>query len=220
VTNDRPVTREPMFNAPWPAVLLVAAMVVAYGFQSFSGLGDALALQYGFAPADLDEGRLVTLLTYQFLHGGWPHVGMNAVWAFAFAPPVARLFGGRSFDGLAFFIFYLFCGALAAVGYAAFHAHQPYPPLVGASGAVAGLMGAGSRLLGRPTLAPITDRNVLGMAAVWAVLNIVLGAPPDRAGSGLAEAGSHHPPVASRLRNRPLWRTLIGRRHRTLRKRR
>jgi membrane associated rhomboid family serine protease len=175
VSNDQPAVREPILNAPWPAVALVAAMVAAYGAQSLSGAGDVLALQYGFAPADLDEGRLVTLVTYQFLHGGWAHVGMNAVWALAFAPPVARLFGAKPLGAAGFFIFYLVCGALAAVGYAAFHAHQPYPPLVGASGAVAGLMGAGSRLLGRRSLAPLTDRNVLGMAAIWAALNLVLG---------------------------------------------
>jgi membrane associated rhomboid family serine protease len=169
--------REPILNAPWPAMALIGAMVAAYAWQAYLA-SPAVVMDLGFAPADLDpdRGRLFSLFTYQFLHGGWPHVGMNAVWALAFAPPVARLLGPRPIGVAAFFAFYLVCGALAAIGFAALHPHQSYPALVGASGAVSGLMGAGSRLLNRwGELLPLRSRNVISMGATWAVINVVLG---------------------------------------------
>lgn len=176
MSDTIPGRREPILNAPWPALALVATLVLAYAAQTASGAGHGIARQYGFAPADLDEGRFLSLLTYQFLHGGWPHVGMNAVWALAFGPPVARLLGTRGLGVIGFFLFYLVCGALAAIGYGAFHAHQAYPPLVGASGAVAGLMGAGSRLIGRRSdLAGLADRRVIAMGVAWALINVLLG---------------------------------------------
>ena len=175
MSEQVPERREPLLNAPWPAVALVAAMVAAYVAQL--ALGDAaVAARYGFAPADLDEGRLFTLLTYQFLHGGWPHVGMNALWAMAFAPPVARLLGPAAAGVIAFFVFYLLCGAFAAIGFSLLQLHQAFPPLVGASGAVAGLMGAASRLIYRTEgLTPLTDRRVVTMGLAWGGINVVLG---------------------------------------------
>lgn len=171
-----PARREPAINAPWPVLVLLAAMTGAYLWQSHSPFEQGIIRSYGFVPADLDDGRFSTLATYQFLHGGWPHVAVNGVMALAFGPPVSRLVGWGVIGAALFFLFYLVCGAFAGLAYAAFHLHDANHQLIGASGAVAGLMGAAARLLyGRGGIAPLTDRRVLGFAAVWVGLNIALG---------------------------------------------
>lgn len=174
--DDRYGRREPMFLAPWPAVVLVAALAGAYVLQSLLGGPEVLGLRYGFTPADLDRGLFTTLVTYQFLHGGLAHVAINAVFALAMGSPVARLLGEDARGALAFFLFYLGCGVLAALGFAAFHLHEADSFLIGASGGVSGLFGAAIRLLGRHgSLAPLSDRRMLTMAGVILALNVVFG---------------------------------------------
>jgi membrane associated rhomboid family serine protease len=176
VTYREPPAREPAFNAPWPALVLVALIAGSYVVQRFSGAEDQLVATYGFVAADLDSWRLTTLVTHLFLHGGWAHVGMNAVMALAFAPPVSRLMGEDTFGALALVVFYLVCGACGGLAFAAMYPHDQSHQLIGASGAVSGLMGAAARLLYRPgTLAPLRDPQVLKFTAVWVVLNVVLG---------------------------------------------
>lgn len=167
---------EPAFNAPWPALVLVALIAGSYALQRFSGDEQALVTAYSFVASDLDVGRYSTLLTHVFLHGGWAHVGMNAVMCLAFAPPVARLLGEGAVGGAALFALYMVCGVAGGLAYAALHPHDGLHQLIGASGAVSGLMGAASRLLYRHgRLAPLLDRSVLGFAGVWVALNVVLG---------------------------------------------
>jgi membrane associated rhomboid family serine protease len=85
-----------------------------------------------------------TLLTYAFLHGAWPHVLLNTIWLLAFGPPVARRFGATGFLGFM---------AVTAVASALFHwafAQMDFVPLIGASGADSGLMGAATRFVFQP----------------------------------------------------------------------
>ena len=173
-TGDRP-RREPMFNAPWPAVAIVAVIVGAYGLQSILAPGDAGIRDWGFAPADLDRGRWLGLITVMFAHGGWAHALMNALAALAFGPPVARLMGLGWKGPLLFFLFYLTCGIISTLGYTALHLHSA-EPVVGASGAIAGLMGAAARLLGpeaRP-IAPIFSQPVISLGSSWLVVNALM----------------------------------------------
>jgi len=99
---------------------------------------------------------------------------MNAVGALAFAAPVARLMGGLK--GLAGFLsLYIACGVVAGGGYALLHLDGT-APLVGASGAVFGLIGAATRMLGgRGRILPLTDRRVLTAAAAWSGVNVLIG---------------------------------------------
>ena len=170
-----PTGREPIFNAPWPAVAIVAVIVIAYALQSALAPGDAGIQRWGFTPADLDHGRWPGLITMMFVHISWAHALMNAVAALAFGPPVARLMGpGIKGPGL-FFLFYLTCGVIAALGYTAMHLHSPVPA-AGASGAIAGLMGGASRMLGpeaRP-LAPLFSRQVLSFGGSWVLVNALM----------------------------------------------
>lgn len=169
-----PPGREPILNAPWPALALVALIVGGYAVQSRFDLQVA-AQAFAFAPAMLAEGRWERLFTALFLHGNWAHALMNGAFALAFGTPVARFFGGRIGGALAFFGFYLACGALSSLGYAALHPGSQ-AVVVGASGAVSGLMGAAARLIagGGQALGPILSRPVLGMGGAWVAVNLLI----------------------------------------------
>lgn len=161
-------------NAPWPVLTLIAVLIGAFAAQTFVGV-DKVADSLGFAPRDLLDGRVDTLVISIFLHGGWAHVLTNAAFALAFATPVSWRMGEDAKGAAAFFVFFLACGILANLGYALV-CFGGEVPAVGASGAVAGMMGAASRLMGRPgDLAPFRSRVVIGMAASWLAVNLVFG---------------------------------------------
>jgi membrane associated rhomboid family serine protease len=173
--EGRRPAREPMFNAPWTAMLLVALIVGGYALQSrFSQ--EAVLIPLAFSSAALAEGRWGTLLSALFLHGGWTHALMNAAFALAFGTPLARFLGSDARGAVTFFAFYLVCGVLSNLAFAAVHPGSA-ALVVGASGAVSGLMGAAARLMAGEgwRLGPIFSRTVLGMGAMWTVVNLVIG---------------------------------------------
>ncbi len=175
VPEAQPPARERMFNAPWPALAIVAAIVVAYVLQSTLAPGDEGTARWGFAPVDLIRRPWPGLLTVMFVHNGWAHALINALGALAFGPPVARLMGGGWKGPSLFLLFYLACGLIATLGYTAMHLHSA-EPVVGASGAIAGLMGGASRLLGpeaRP-ISPILSRPVISMGSGWVIVNALM----------------------------------------------
>ena len=133
-----------------------------------------------------------TLLTYAFLHGSWTHVLLNSVWLIAFGPPIARRFGsGR---------FLLFMAVTAIFSALAHWASAPmdFSPLIGASGADSGLMGAATRFMFQPGAplgpsAPIgepeiesipaaslrgvfVDRRAMIFLGIWLITNFIFGA--------------------------------------------
>jgi membrane associated rhomboid family serine protease len=163
-----------MFNAPWTLVVLCVGLIGLYALQSFT-MTEAQLESLVLTPAALIAGRWYTLLTSLFLHGSWPHVLMNSIAIIAFGPPTARLTGGSLRGAAVFFAFYLTCGVLAGLGFVLCDPHDT-SPVVGASGAVSGLLGAASRLIqGRGRVGPILGSTVLGMGAAWAIVNVVLG---------------------------------------------
>ena len=166
-----PPGRERIFNAPLTVVLIAVSMPVLFFFQQrLPDEGASMA----FAPADLADGRWGTLFTSMLLHGGWAHAIMNAIAALAFGAPVARLFGDR-IGPTVFLLFYVACGALAALGYGLIHWGSTQA-MVGASGAVFGLIGAATRLMGgRGRVLPLTDRRVLSASLAWMAVNVVVG---------------------------------------------
>jgi membrane associated rhomboid family serine protease len=96
-------------------------------------INDSPFRKYGFIPADQ---RPETLFTYMFVHGGWLHLLGNLLFLYLMGPFVEDLWGRPIYAA-----FYLLVGMLSALLYA-----QHYPdftgPLIGASGAIAGVMGA------------------------------------------------------------------------------
>jgi len=75
----------------------------------------------------------VPLITHQFLHGGWLHVIGNMLYLWIFGDNVEDSMGSLPFLG-----FYLLCGVIAAIG----QSLVAPAPMVGASGAIAGVLGA------------------------------------------------------------------------------
>lgn len=172
---------ERMFNAPWPAVAVAGVILASYAAQ---GLLPDQGQAYALFPAEVMAGHPLGLLTSLFLHGGWPHALMNAAFGLAFGAPVARLFGLKPAGVLAFFIFYLLCGVLAGLAFVALN-QTGLNPVVGASGAVAGLMGAAARLMERrDELGSPFSRSALSMAAAWIIVNLLIAVTGLAPGSG------------------------------------
>ena len=123
----------------WPAKaldLVVRANTDPVALEQARAMRDLHALSGGPKPW--------TLLTYAFLHGSWTHVLLNTIWLFAFGPPVARRFGSAQF---------LVFMAVTAIASALAHwasAPMDFSPLIGASGADSGLMGAATRFMFQP----------------------------------------------------------------------
>jgi membrane associated rhomboid family serine protease len=83
-----------------------------------------------------DKIPFVSVLSAMFLHGGWLHLLGNMLFLWIFGNNVEDRFGR-----LRFLLFYLFCGYTAAYGFA-FASPDSTEPLIGASGAIAGVLGA------------------------------------------------------------------------------
>jgi len=178
--------RERIFNAPLPPLLVALSMPILFFLQE--RLPDE-GLRWAFFPNTLvNGGWWPGVLTSMALHGGWAHALMNAGFALAFGPPVARLFRGLK-GGFIFFAYYIVCGLVGTLGYGLVHLGGD-APMVGASGAVTGLLGGAIRLLGTGgRLRPLTDRTVVTTGAVILILNAatgLIGFAPGVEGAGIA----------------------------------
>ena len=125
----------PSRTTPYITVTIIVLNVLAWLFElALPPDVRTLFLQvYGVVPADF---HATTLITSMFLHGGWMHVLGNMWYLWIFGDNVEdRLGHGR------FIVFYLLCGIIAALGQIAIDPGSTLPT-IGASGAIAGVMGA------------------------------------------------------------------------------
>ena len=125
----------PSRSTPVVTMALLAVNVVVFLYQWSLGerAGTAFVFEWGVIPADF---TVLTMFTSMFLHGGFLHAGGNMLYLWIFGDNVEdRLGKGR------FLFFYLLCGAAAAIGQILINPDSRIP-MVGASGAVAGVMGA------------------------------------------------------------------------------
>jgi len=99
--------------------------------------GDSFVKSWSVTPADIVAGRhWITILTAMFMHGSWSHIIGNMIFLWAFGPEVEDLMGrGR------YLAFYLLGGLVAALAQVAAAPDSTVPNL-GASGAIAAVMGA------------------------------------------------------------------------------
>jgi membrane associated rhomboid family serine protease len=115
--------------------LLIVANVIAFILE-LNG-GDRFVLQWSAIPIRVMHGRhLITLLTSMFMHGGWMHIIGNMLYLWVFGPEIEDAMGsGR-------FLFFYLAGGLVAM--LAQVAADPLSriPVLGASGAIAAVMGA------------------------------------------------------------------------------
>jgi membrane associated rhomboid family serine protease len=168
--------REPILNVnlPLAPLALAASIVGAYAAQSTMA-SDAFVEANAFSWLNLMDGNWQSLFISLFLHAGWDHALMNAVFILAFGTPVARYTGPGPRGATAFLLFYLVCGVLASLGFGFLHQHE-IGGLVGASGAGAGLMGAAARLIGgRGDTGRVFSPVVLGMGGAVIAINLVVG---------------------------------------------
>ncbi|WP_303721718.1 rhomboid family intramembrane serine protease [Malonomonas rubra] len=100
-------------------------------YQNISAY-DLLVFEYGFRPAQFS---LATLFAYQFLHGGFMHLAGNTIYLFIFGDNVEFRLGR-----IRFLLVYLICGVAAGLFFALF-AGNSQVPLIGASGAISGVLG-------------------------------------------------------------------------------
>ena len=99
--------------------------------------GDEFVKQWALVPADIVAGRhWITILTAMFMHGGWMHITGNMVFLWAFGPEVED-----AMPRLGYLAFYLLSGLVASLAQIAAMPGSTVPNL-GASGAIAGVMGA------------------------------------------------------------------------------
>ncbi|MGA7676085.1 MAG: rhomboid family intramembrane serine protease [Rhizomicrobium sp.] len=177
--------REPFLHAPASVLWLIGALVLAHVARvaAPAALSDDLLTQYAFIPARYGAsfgtsglfGLMAPFVSYMFLHADFVHLGVNCVWLLAFGPIVARRYGT-----MLFLLFFAVCGVAGAATYLAFDWGSP-EGVIGASGAISGLMAAGIRMypwpgspMARP-MAPIFSSPVLLFTGFWLVTNLLFG---------------------------------------------
>ncbi len=121
-------------------VPLVTALIIFVNvlvFVSELMRGETFVKQWSAVPAQIVSGHhWITILTAMFMHGSWSHIIGNMIFLWAFAPEIEDAMGrGR------YLVFYLFGGLVAMLAQVLADAHSTVPNL-GASGAIAAVMGA------------------------------------------------------------------------------
>lgn len=128
---------------------LIAACVLVFLWQASldTGAGRAAVFSLGMIPARLFGFRELsaelasvpawaTVVTSMFMHGGWMHLGGNMLFLWIFGDNVEDSMGHVRFA-----LFYLLCGAVAAMTQAFLNTNSLIP-MIGASGAISGVLGA------------------------------------------------------------------------------
>jgi len=125
----------PSRTTPVVTIAIIILNAIAFLFEltlSERGL-EQFVQAYGVVPADFSW---LAVLSSMFLHGGWLHFLGNMLYLWIFGDNVEDRLGH-----LRYLVFYLFCGAIAALGQSITNPYSAVP-MIGASGAIAGVMGA------------------------------------------------------------------------------
>jgi len=204
----------PTQNPPVATIVIIIVSVVAWIF--FQGMGGQQALAhslcvFGLIPGKLlgllpagthvpvganlhcvlqDQRGLYTLVTHMFMHGGWFHLIGNMWFLWVFGDNVEDAMGpGR------FIFFYLLCGLAAAAAQTMTNTSSALP-MVGASGAIGGIMGAYGRLYPHARVQTLlilgflitrVSMPAIAMLGYWFIIQLVAGIPSLSAtGGGVA----------------------------------
>ena len=168
ISDDNPTRQR-----PWISYVILGLCVGVFYWQISLGVAQQAAIfGYGMVPARLFGAPLdaaipnpvsgwTTLFTSMFMHGGLMHLGGNMLYLWIFSDNVEDSIGrGR------FIIFYLLCGLCAAFAQALTDPSSPVP-MVGASGAIAGVLGAYLLLHPRANI-----RCIVGILVFFRVMNV------------------------------------------------
>ena len=152
------------------------ALNVLFFFVEQSG-GDAFIGKWAFVPRRFLANPFddfLTLFTSMFMHAGWVHLGGNMLYLWIFGDNVEDRFGHIKFT-----IFYLLCGLAATFAQLAFSLGSNVPNL-GASGAIAGVLGAYILLFPQGKVRVLRGQQVIQVPAlivigIWIVLQFFSG---------------------------------------------
>lgn len=140
LSDDNPTEKVPAVTV---LLILVNCLVFGYEFSLMMESREAIDQffkQWGFIPGKMlwsfDPGYSITLFTSMFLHGGWLHLAGNMLYLWVFGDNVEDELGH-----LNFLLFYLVAGLAGNIGQYAVNPTST-TPLVGASGAIAGILGS------------------------------------------------------------------------------
>ena len=162
-------------TVPLVTYVLIALNVLVF-FLELNG-GDPFIERWSVVPRRLTQnpgGDFITIFTSMFMHGGWLHLAGNMLYLWIFGDNVEDRFGHAKFTA-----FYLLCGIAATVAQVAISAGSNVPNL-GASGAIAGVLGAYLILFPRGHVRVLMGRSVVPMPALmviglWIVLQFING---------------------------------------------
>ena len=169
----------PSRTFPVVTVALIAFNTAVFVLQHSLPAAESLALagRYGVTPASFDWR---TAVTASFIHPGWPGFATNMLMLWLFGENLEDRSGRARY-----LAFYLTCGALASAAEAWAHAASARPVL-GASGAVAGILGAyfhmypRSRVLALvpvPILWPMIELPAVAFLGLWLFVQLVTSGP-------------------------------------------
>jgi membrane associated rhomboid family serine protease len=178
-----PIGDDNVRNAPPPIVtwILIALNVLVFLYEtslSQSGLENFFNT-YGVIPERILDGeQWFSLVTSMFLHGGWMHVISNMVFLAVFGDNIEAILGKIGYP-----LFYLAAGVSASAAHVALNAGSTTPSL-GASGAVAGILGAYILMFPRSRVralvmlgfyVTITRVNAVIFLGIWFVTQLFSG---------------------------------------------
>ncbi len=189
--DQAPQEHQRALNIPNSIVAVLAACFMIHIARNhvLSENSNLHILFYGaFIPARYAESpgweAFTSPVTYSFLHGSFGHLLNNSVWLVAFGSPVAK-----AMSNLRFALFWIACSMIAAL----FHYladPSSVAPMIGASGAVAGMMGAAARsgfrlradaesddqaLMLPPIKRVLRSRTVLMFLGLYILINVGIG---------------------------------------------
>ena len=133
----------PTKNKTYIRLTILIICTLVFFIQFFSKNGDFYTFYFGFKPSSLFQNNklqtffpLLTLITSIFMHGGWIHLIGNMLYLWIFADNIEDILGARHFS-----VFYILSGIFASLSQAMTN-FQSDIPMIGASGAIAGVLGS------------------------------------------------------------------------------
>lgn len=129
-------------RVPYVNYILIAINIIVFLLMVFSSnkATEAIVMNSALIPANLTQGfsigALKTLITSMFMHAGWMHLISNMLYLWIFGDNIEDRLGH-----LGYLLFYLGAGVFASVLHIVFNSNSEVPSL-GASGAIAGVLGA------------------------------------------------------------------------------
>lgn len=196
--DDNPTVLPPIVTV---ALIAVCTLVFMYQASLPPQLGELFVYRYGAIPATVfgdaalppELGAIppfMTLLTSMFLHGGWMHLIGNMLYLWIFGNNIEDVMGH-----VRFVIFYITCGMLAVYSHALTDPDSTIP-LVGASGAISGVLGAYLVLFPRAQVLVLIPLGIFTrlmyvpagfVLGLWFVMQVLSGGMSlGRSGGGVA----------------------------------